>query len=37
VTSQRPMEETRAFFNERGYTVFIPYQNMVAFPTPVSS
>ena len=37
VTSDRPMEETRTYFNEKGYTVFIPYRDMTAFSSRLSS
>ena len=36
VTSQRPTEDTRAYFNEKGFTVFIPYRDMV-IPYTLSS
>ncbi len=32
VTSQRSAEETKAYFNEKGFRVFIPYRDMVMPP-----
>ncbi len=37
VTSDRPMAETRSYFNEKGNTVFIPYRDMAAFSPRLSS
>ncbi len=37
VTSQRTEGETRAFFNEKGFRVFIPYRDMMGFPSRFSS
>ena len=28
-TSDRPMEETRRYFNEKGFSVFLPYEELI--------
>lgn len=35
VTSERSSEETQAYFNEKGFQVFISYREMVGFPPKV--